>query len=356
MAMKLALGSDHRGYRLKEAIKAGLAGGDWEIVDLGTGTEEAVDYPGVALAVAEGVAGGKYDRGILFCGTGIGMSIAANKVPGVRAALCHQVSCAQASRAHNDANVLALGTLEPEVALAVVAAWLAEPFAGGRHARRKDLISAIDVKYRGGPVEGLEIEEIRRGAAELARGLLAAARLRPGQILVLGCSTSEIRGEHIGSASDPGVATAVLDGVLEALSGTGVYLAVQCCEHLNRSLVISEAAMEKYGLTPVWVLPVPGAGGATAAAAMAALDRPVVVESVAAHAGMDIGDTIIGMHLRPVAVPVRLSRRYLGQAHVTLARTRPRLVGGQRAVYAPEHMERKLGGTRSSREAGETCE
>lgn len=355
MAMKLALGSDHRGYRLKEAIKAGLAGGDWEVVDLGVNTEEATDYPGVALVVAEGVAGGKYDRGILFCGTGIGMSIAANKVPGVRAALCHDVEGARASRAHNDSNVLALGSLDPEVAGAVVAAWLAEPFAGERHARRRDLISAIDAKYRGYPVTSWDLEDIRSGAGELARGLLQAARLRAGQILVLGCSTSEIRGEHIGSASDPGVAAAVLDGVLAALDGTGVYLAVQCCEHLNRSLVISEAAVDKYDLTPVWVLPVPGAGGATAAAAMAALDRPVVVEAVAAHAGMDIGDTIIGMHLRPVAVPVRLARRNLGQAHVTLARTRPRLVGGQRAVYALEHMERKLGGTRPPQEAGDGC-
>ncbi|HAI21911.1 MAG TPA: hypothetical protein DCM14_08475 [Clostridiales bacterium UBA8153] len=356
MAMKLALGSDHRGYRLKEAVKASLAGGAWEVTDLGTCSGDAVDYPGVALVVAEGVACGKYDRGLLFCGTGIGMTMAANKVPGVRAAGCHDVESARASRAHNDANVLALGSLEPEAGQAVVAAWLEEPFAGGRHARRKDQIAAIDAKYRVAPDTGWDLADIRSGAEELIRGLLAVARLRPGQILVLGCSTSEIRGEHIGSSSDPALAAAVLGGALAALDGSGVYLAVQCCEHLNRSLVVPEAAVEQYGLTPVWVLPVPGAGGATAAAAMAAFDRPVVVEAVAAHAGLDIGDTIIGMHLRPVAVPVRLSRRNLGQAHVTLARTRPRLVGGQRAVYAPEQMERKLGGTRFLEGAGKTCE
>lgn len=189
----------------------------------------------------------------------------------------------------------------------------------------------------------MDLEEVRAGAEELARGLLEVARLKPGQILVLGCSTSEIQGERIGSAGSTRVATAVLDGVQAALENTGVYLAVQCCEHLNRALVIAEAAVDKYGLTPVWVLPVPGAGGATAALAMDRIENAVVVEAVAAHAGMDIGDTIIGMHLRPVAVPVRLARRTLGQAHVTLARTRPRLVGGTRAVYALDEVEQRFG-------------
>lgn len=189
----------------------------------------------------------------------------------------------------------------------------------------------------------MDLAEITRQTEEVTRGLLEVARLKPGQILVLGCSTSEVRGQRIGAAGSTDVARAVLDGLRTVLTGTGVYLAVQCCEHLNRAIVISEEAAERYGLTPVTVLPVPGAGGATAALAMDVIDRAVVVEGVAAHAGIDIGDTLIGMHLRPVAVPVRLPRREIGQAHVTVARTRPRLIGGARAVYALDEVEQRFG-------------
>lgn len=189
----------------------------------------------------------------------------------------------------------------------------------------------------------LNLAEVKEEARTAVSGLLEVARLRPGQVLVLGSSTSEVQGKRIGSTGNVEVAAAILDGADEALKGTGVQLAVQCCEHLNRSLVVERETMEKYNLTEVTVLPVPHAGGATAATALKRFKDPVVVESIQAHAGIDIGDTLIGMHLRPVAVPVRLAIRSVGDAHLVLARTRPRLVGGNRAVYAWDEIEEKIG-------------
>lgn len=191
--------------------------------------------------------------------------------------------------------------------------------------------------------QAVSLEEIKSQVKEAVKGLLEVARLKPGQILVLGCSTSEIQGKRIGSYGNTEVAAAVLDGVEEALSGTGVRLAVQCCEHLNRALVVERETCEKYNLTEVTVLPVPNAGGATAATALRRFKDPCVVESIQAHAGIDIGDTFIGMHLRPVAVPVRLPIKSIGYAHLTLARTRPKLIGGKRAVYAWDEVEERFG-------------
>jgi len=188
-----------------------------------------------------------------------------------------------------------------------------------------------------------DLRQVKAEVVQAVAGLLELARLRPGQILVLGCSTSEVQGKRIGSGGNTDVAAAVLDGVDEALRGTGIRLAVQCCEHLNRCLVVERDTQEKYNLTEVTVLPVPHAGGATAAIALTRFSDPVVVESVQAHAGIDIGDTFIGMHLRPVAVPVRLAIRSVGEAHLTLARTRPKLFGGKRAVYAWDEIEEKVG-------------
>ena len=189
----------------------------------------------------------------------------------------------------------------------------------------------------------LNLAEVKEQVRTAASGLLEVAKLRPGQVLVLGCSTSEIQGKRIGSTGNTEVAAAVLDGVEEALKGTGVQLAVQCCEHLNRALVVERETQEKYNLTEVTVLPVPHAGGSTASTALKRFSNPVMVESIQAHAGIDIGDTFIGMHLRPVAVPVRLAIRSIGDAHVTMARTRPRLIGGNRAVYAWDEVEEKIG-------------
>lgn len=178
-----------------------------------------------------------------------------------------------------------------------------------------------------------DLAEIGRQTAAAAEELLAQARLKPGQVLVVGCSTSEVRGAKIGSAGSEDVAAAILAALHKSCADRGVYLAVQCCEHLNRALVVERPAAERYGWEEVSVAPVPKAGGALAARAMRVFAEPVVVETVLAHAGLDIGSTLIGMHLRRVAVPVRLGQKSVGQAPVTAARTRPKLIGGTRAVY-----------------------
>lgn len=140
--MIIAIASDHGGYSLKEAIKEYLRERDVRVVDLGTNSEESVDYPEFGKACAEAVAAGKADRGIVCCGTGIGISIAANKVKGIRCALCTDIHMAEMSRKHNDSNVLALGgrTTEEKKALEITAAWLDTEFEGGRHQRRVDML------------------------------------------------------------------------------------------------------------------------------------------------------------------------------------------------------------------------
>lgn len=178
-----------------------------------------------------------------------------------------------------------------------------------------------------------ELETIGQQVTVAVEELLTAAELKPGQILVVGCSTSEIRGVKIGSAGSEAVAEAVLTALSHCCARYGVQLAIQCCEHLNRALVVQRQAMEQYGLEEVSVVPVLKAGGALAAQAVRQFSDPVIVETIQAHAGLDIGATLIGMHLRRVAVPVRLQQKYIGEAAVTAARTRPKLIGGGRAVY-----------------------
>ena len=144
--MKLAIGSDHGGFRLKEAIKTYLLAHDYEVTDFGTESEDSCDYPDFALPVAEAVANGEYDRGILICGTGIGIGIVANKVKGVRAALCHDTFSAEACRNHNDANILTMGEriVGEGLALKIVETFLNSDFEGGRHQRRVDKIKALE--------------------------------------------------------------------------------------------------------------------------------------------------------------------------------------------------------------------
>ena len=144
--LSVALGADHAGWELKEALKAWLMDGGYQVLDFGTHGPDSVDYPDYALQVAEAVAVGKVERGVLVCGTGIGMTIAANKVSGIRAALCGDVFTARMSREHNDANVLALaGRLTGrETGLEILRAWLDTQFAGGRHARRVDKIGEME--------------------------------------------------------------------------------------------------------------------------------------------------------------------------------------------------------------------
>ena len=177
------------------------------------------------------------------------------------------------------------------------------------------------------------LTEIREQARRAAGQLVKAARLQPGMLLVVGCSSSEIGGKRIGTTSSLELAQAAFDGIYPVLEEGGIYLAAQCCEHLNRALIVEREAAEKYGLDPVNVVPQPKAGGSFATTAYARFRQPTAVESVAAHAGMDIGGTLIGMHLRRVAVPVRLDIDHIGEAILLCARTRPKFVGGSRAVY-----------------------
>lgn len=182
-------------------------------------------------------------------------------------------------------------------------------------------------------MEELQLEEIRKQAKEVLRELLETAKLQPGQILVVGCSSSEIGNFKIGSHSNGEIGRAVYEALYEELKPAGIYLAAQCCEHLNRALILESAAAKLYGYEPVNVVPQLKAGGSFATAAYKGFEHPVAVEHIRAHAGIDIGDTFIGMHLRSVAVPVRTARKEIGGAHVTCARTRLKFIGGSRACY-----------------------
>ncbi len=177
------------------------------------------------------------------------------------------------------------------------------------------------------------MSSIRDEGRAVVAELIAAAGLGAGDILVIGCSTSEICGSRIGMASVPQVADELVEGIYEAISESGIYLAAQCCEHLNRAIIIERECAERYGLDEVCVRPVPKAGGSFATAVYARMSEPVAVEHIRAHAGLDIGGTLIGMHLREVAVPQRLSVEKIGQANILAARTRPKYIGGSRAQY-----------------------
>ena len=176
-------------------------------------------------------------------------------------------------------------------------------------------------------------EDIKSQAACAVRELLAEANLKAGSVLVIGCSSSEVVGEKIGHGSSVEAAEAIYDAIAPILAERGIYLAAQCCEHLNRALIIEAACAEKYGYEPVCVVPQPKAGGSFATTAWKRFENPVAVETICADAGMDIGGTLIGMHLRRVAVPVRLSVSRIGEAILLCARTRPKFIGGSRAHY-----------------------
>lgn len=183
-----------------------------------------------------------------------------------------------------------------------------------------------------------DLQIIRQQAAQAAAELTEKAGLKAGDIFVVGCSSSEVGGHRIGSDSSPEVAQAILDGIYPVLKEKGIYLAAQCCEHLNRAIVLEKEAARAYGLAPVNVVPQPKAGGSFATAAYKAFSHPVMVEHVKAAAGIDIGGTLIGMHLREVAVPTRLSIKQIGEANIICARTRPKFIGGQRAHYDESQM------------------
>ena len=176
-------------------------------------------------------------------------------------------------------------------------------------------------------------EEIEAQARAVVTELLEQAKLKPGALFVVGCSSSEMVGKRIGKGSSMEAAQAAFRGIYPVLQARGVQLAVQCCEHLNRALILERAVAEKRGYEIVNVMPQPHAGGSFAVTAWNAFDDPVAVETIQADAGMDIGGTLIGMHLRRVAVPVRTGVNHIGEAIVLCARTRPKYIGGPRAVY-----------------------
>ncbi len=180
------------------------------------------------------------------------------------------------------------------------------------------------------------LEEIKVQANQVIRELIEAANLTRGDLLVIGCSSSEMIGSHIGKNSSLEAAEAAFSGIYPVLQEHGIRLAVQCCEHLNRALILEQETADHFGYEVVNVRPQPKAGGSFATTAWNAFAHPVAVEHIRAKAGLDIGGTLIGMHLKEVAVPLRLSRSTIGQANILCARTRPKFIGGERAFYVDE--------------------
>ncbi|ETA74108.1 TIGR01440 family protein [Ligilactobacillus equi] len=176
--------------------------------------------------------------------------------------------------------------------------------------------------------------EIEKLVATGLEELLAQADLQAGDIFVLGCSSSEVLGHQIGKHSSLEIGRIIVKTIYNRLQKDGVTLAVQGCEHLNRALVIPKQAALDHNLEIVSVYPSLHAGGAAQVAAFELFDHPVEVEHLVAQAGMDIGDTFIGMHVKHVQIPVRTSVKEIGKAHVTYVRSRPKLIGGPRAKYS----------------------
>ncbi|MCR5556641.1 MAG: TIGR01440 family protein [Butyrivibrio sp.] len=182
----------------------------------------------------------------------------------------------------------------------------------------------------------MDFKEIEQQSKTAVLEILKEARLTRGSIFVIGCSSSEILGDQIGTATNLDSANAVFNGIIPVLKEQGIFPAVQCCEHLNRALVVERSILEKYDFEQVNAIPQPNhAGGALATVAYQRFDDPILVESInrKADAGIDIGGTMIGMHMHSVVVPMRISLRKIGEAPIICARHRPKYVGGQRAIY-----------------------
>lgn len=177
------------------------------------------------------------------------------------------------------------------------------------------------------------LESIQQDVTKIISELIHENFLERDYIFVVGCSTSEVAGEKIGTAGSEEIAAHIFAGLKELQEKTGVQLAFQCCEHLNRAIVVESETMKRFHLEEVSVVPVPRAGGSMASYAYKQMANPVVVEHIQAHAGMDIGETMIGMHLKHVAVPLRLNQQNIGKARINVAKTRPKLIGGSRASY-----------------------
>ncbi len=179
----------------------------------------------------------------------------------------------------------------------------------------------------------MEHQEIYDQVCRCVRHLHREAKLKTGAVVVLGCSSSEVCGLRIGKGRNPEIGRVLAGAFLDSCRSLGLDAAVQCCEHLNRSLVMEQATLTRLGLTQVKARPVPEAGGSTAAAAYELFRHPVLAQAIQADAAIDIGDTLVGMHIRPVAVPLRMDNPTVGEAHVVMAYARLPLIGGERAVY-----------------------
>ena len=173
------------------------------------------------------------------------------------------------------------------------------------------------------------LNTLRACVAELKE----AGTLRPGSVIVLGCSTSEVAGEHIGKGSVPALGQAIAGAMLTACREQGFAAAFQCCEHLNRAIALERQTLERLRLTEVWAVPKPKAGGSVPAAAWQLMAEPALAQAIQADAAIDIGDTLVGMHIRPVAVPLRPANTALGSARIVMAYHRRPLIGGARAEY-----------------------
>ncbi|WP_019243210.1 MULTISPECIES: TIGR01440 family protein [Bacillus] len=182
-------------------------------------------------------------------------------------------------------------------------------------------------------MSSIDLEEIRQQLHAVLTDLKAHSEFHRCKLLVIGCSTSEVIGKHIGTSGTMQVAEVIYQTVMNFIQEHKLFVAFQCCEHLNRALVMEATTMNEYRYEEVSVTPVRTAGGALASYAYRHLNNPVVVEHIVADAGVDIGDTFIGMHIKHVAVPVRPKSNIVGKAHVTMAVSRPKLIGGVRAVY-----------------------
>ena len=180
------------------------------------------------------------------------------------------------------------------------------------------------------------LEKLHADLKTLLDAFFQNLRLRPGALVVVGCTSSEILGKRIGSTSSSAVGKVVFEEISARFQREGVRLAAQCCEHLNRALVVERPVAEERGYAEVNVRPWLKGGGSFATAAFEGFKDPCVVEEVSAEAGLDIGETMIGMHLRAVAVPLKLEQRWLASARVNAARTRPKNIGGSRARYREE--------------------
>lgn len=184
-------------------------------------------------------------------------------------------------------------------------------------------------------MEKLFLKQIYDAVTENLRMLIKFGNIRPGQLLVIGASTSEIIGQKIGTHGSIEVAEPIFKATQQIAIEYEIYTAFQCCEHLNRALVVTRDCLIAYPLLEeVTVVPSEKAGGSMATYAYYQMEYPIIIERIQAHAGIDIGDTLIGMHLRHVAVPFRPLFKDIGDAHVTMAYTRPKLIGGARALYS----------------------